>query len=145
MLIIGVQFECIPYIIAIVAGLFGDPFIYQHEPGISNFDDSNDTDSIDKEEKRQLWQKYFKPHTIFSKLDSKSDAIKLLSAICAYDYEVEKGRGEIFVKTPLFKAESYGRDKKSTREYGEFVYMHSSSMLNLLDDIPPECVSVTTY
>ncbi len=104
MLIIGDQFECMPYIIAIVAGLsVGDPFIYEQELGISNFDDSNDTDSLDKEEKRQLRQKYFKAHAMFSKLDSKSDAMKLLSAICAYDYEAEKGNAEIYVKRAFLK------------------------------------------
>lgn len=105
MLIIGDQLECLPYIVALVAGLsVGDPFIGQHElgieqkvekPKIQNNEEKDDYEESDDEEeetveekefKRQMRADYNKVHARFSALDSKSDALKLLCAVCAYDF-----------------------------------------------------------
>ncbi|VVT57765.1 uncharacterized protein SAPINGB_P005858 [Magnusiomyces paraingens] len=95
MLIIGNQFECLPYIVAIVAGLsVGDPFLQQHEVGIApetkedgDEDEEKQEESIEeKERKRKLRTEYFKVQGRFSSLDTNSDALKLLSAIAAYGW-----------------------------------------------------------
>lgn len=105
MLIIGDQLECLPYIVGIVAGLsVGDPFIGQHELGIAKKpeipapktdEDRDDYDEQPEEEpesieekefKRQMRADYHKVHAKFASLDPKSDALKLLCAVCAYDF-----------------------------------------------------------
>lgn len=97
MLIIGDQFECLPYVVSIVAGLsVGDPFLAQHELGIEQkkpklADDEEDVEEEkesveDIEFKRQMRADFHKVHAMFSSLDSSSDALKLLCATCAYDF-----------------------------------------------------------
>jgi ATP-dependent RNA helicase DHX37/DHR1 len=92
-LIIGNQQGCLPYITALVAALsVGDPFLGEQELGISTNETEN-TELVDleaKEEKRNLRQQYFKVGQKFSSLDSKSDVLKLLSAVCAFDFDENK-------------------------------------------------------
>lgn len=97
MLAIGNQFGCLPYIIAIVSGLsVGDPFVSQNELGIEQTQASEDTDNAkqlsiaEKEAKSKLRREYHQIQGAFSALDSKSDAFRLLSAICAYEFEKSK-------------------------------------------------------
>lgn len=90
MLIIGNQFDCLPFVVAIVAGLsVGDPFLQQHELGIApESDDAEAPEETieEKEAKRKLRSEYFKIQGRFSALDNNSDALRLLSAICAYGW-----------------------------------------------------------
>ncbi|CAN6663490.1 probable ATP-dependent RNA helicase DHR1 [Trichomonascus vanleenenianus] len=98
MLLIGDQHSCLSYIIAIVAGLtVGDPFIQQHELGIEDKQqDKNGSDEEEEEEeetveqkefKRKLRGEYYLAQSKFEQLDDKSDALKLLCAVCAYDWD----------------------------------------------------------
>lgn len=108
MLIIGSQLECLPYMVAIVAALtVGDPFIGEHELGInekpqkpkveevdedgdrikSNESDSEPEDIYEIERKRKLRSSYHKAQAKLASLDPASDALKLLSAVCAMDYD----------------------------------------------------------
>lgn len=97
-LIVSNQQGCLPYVIAIVSALsVGDPFINEHELGIAEVaKKENDDDSEEEEEVRETYQeleakkklrtKYYQSQAIFSKLDKFSDALKLLSATCAYEH-----------------------------------------------------------
>ncbi|WWC86272.1 uncharacterized protein L201_001145 [Kwoniella dendrophila CBS 6074] len=106
MLVIGQQHDCLPYIIAIVAGLsVGDPFI--HESAIEIDEDEDDEDEEDKgrnkkaelshiksqeirekEERKETRRRFFKAQQQFTALDGgTSDMFKLLSAIGAYEYD----------------------------------------------------------
>jgi ATP-dependent RNA helicase DHX37/DHR1 len=90
MLIIADQHGCLPYVIALVAALsVGDPFIGQQELGVdeAQFDDSDEETIAEKEQRRQIRSRYFQTQQRFASLDFKSDALKLLCAVCAYDYE----------------------------------------------------------
>lgn len=93
MLLVGNKHKCLPYVIALVAGLtVGEPFVTEQELSIDEKDDDDDDDNSDetmgqKEEKRKLRQEFFKAQQLFQVLDPESDALKLLAAISRYDYE----------------------------------------------------------
>lgn len=100
MLLIGNQQECLPYIVALVSGLsVGDPFLTEFDVGIQVNEVKKQVDGEDAEEdetpretqqelesKRKLRAKYNKSKVMFTRLDPKSDCLKLLSAICASDH-----------------------------------------------------------
>lgn len=80
-LIVGNQKGCLPYIIALVSALtVGDPFINEQEIRQGADDDDED------EQKQQQLKKFRKSRALFNKLSSTSDALSLLSAVCAYDH-----------------------------------------------------------
>lgn len=97
-LIVGNQLDCLPYVIAIVSALsVGDPFLDENDVGIvdqkpANHDSDEEVDDYegdvqaDLEKKRKLRGKFFKSRAMFSRLDERSDALKLLSAVCALDH-----------------------------------------------------------
>ncbi|KAF5093754.1 hypothetical protein D0Z03_002294 [Geotrichum reessii] len=143
MLIIGDQLECLPYIVAIVAGLsVGDPFIGQHELGIAkkpeisapksneerdDYDDQleEEQESVeDKEFKRQMRADYHKVHAKFSSLDSKSDALKLLCAVCAYDFTKTK---EEFSKSHYLRYKIMEEIKKLRGQVSYIVAVNTKS------------------
>ncbi|KAI5803232.1 P-loop containing nucleoside triphosphate hydrolase protein [Geopyxis carbonaria] len=80
MLIIGQQHGCLPYIIAIVAALsVGNIFLLENQLSMDLAgDDPTNT------RKRSS---YHRAHANFTALDSESDVIKLLSVVCAFEYE----------------------------------------------------------
>jgi ATP-dependent RNA helicase DHX37/DHR1 len=112
MLIVGNQQNCLPYIVTIVSALsVGDPFINENELGIvevtkppvdkktdgddsdvDDFDAEPEEDPLEVERKKNLRYKFYKSRQIFCKLDKYSDALKLLSAICAYDHVPQEQR-----------------------------------------------------
>ncbi|WRT64167.1 uncharacterized protein IL334_001096 [Kwoniella shivajii] len=96
MLVIGQQHDCLPFIIAIVAGLsVGDPFI--HESAIEIDEEEDDSaelshirskDVKEKEERKETRRRYFKAQQQFTALGGgTSDMFKLLSAIGAYEFD----------------------------------------------------------
>lgn len=100
-LIVGNQIECLPYVIAIVSALsVGDPFLDEFDLGVSavrkqkNLTDSGNEEEEEEEiesqaeieRKRSTRTKYYKSRAMFSRLDEKSDALRLLSAVCAFDH-----------------------------------------------------------
>ncbi|KAA8912256.1 hypothetical protein TRICI_003536 [Trichomonascus ciferrii] len=91
MLIVGNKHKCLPYVIALVAGLtVGDPFIAEHELNIGEDESESESESEsmqEKEEKRKLRQEFFKAQQLFKVLDPESDALKLLCAVSRYDHE----------------------------------------------------------
>ncbi|KAK9475897.1 P-loop containing nucleoside triphosphate hydrolase protein [Lipomyces japonicus] len=98
MLVIGHQYDCLHFIIAIVAGLsVGDPFLSEHELGIETELLDNDNDNNQHEvshgeieaSKRRRKEYHVAQHR-FSGLDQTSDVLKMLSVICAYEYEDSK-------------------------------------------------------
>lgn len=105
MLVIGQQFDCLQYIIAIVAGLsVGDPFLSEHELGIehelNNYEQTNDDADEDEvlkqmnqgdiEDNKRRRKEYYIAQRRFSGLDGSSDVLKMLSVICAYEFTNEK-------------------------------------------------------
>lgn len=94
-LIIGQQYGCLPYIIAIVAALsVGELFISEHQLDINEPDEEdgppdNET-MIEQTQRAQRRKAYYRAHRNFSSLDATCDALKLLSAVCAYEYETKQ-------------------------------------------------------
>lgn len=94
MIILGQQFDNTPYIIAIVAGLsIGDPFLsIQEAQGFSIDGEDNDEDeehagAVEAEVARAKRKAFEKSREQFSALDPACDALRLLCAICAYEYD----------------------------------------------------------
>ncbi|KAK7203725.1 essential DEAH-box ATP-dependent RNA helicase specific to the U3 snoRNP [Myxozyma melibiosi] len=103
MVVIGQQFECLQYVIAIVATLsVGDPFLSEHELGIEselldNADDENEDDEEDDDDLRKMNQgdiesnrrrrkEFYVVQRKFSGLDPTCDVLKMLSVVCAYEF-----------------------------------------------------------
>lgn len=112
-LIVGNQLECLPYVIAIVSALsVGDPFLdendvglVEHKPANSDEEDDYEADiQADVERKRKLRGKFYKSRAMFSRLDSRSDALKLLYAVCALDHVPSS-------KKPSFMSDHFLRAK----------------------------------
>ncbi|WVR05910.1 hypothetical protein IAU60_002936 [Kwoniella sp. DSM 27419] len=96
MLVIGQQHGCLPYIIAIVAGLsVGDPFVHEQSIEVdSDADDTAETAHIksqevkEKEERKEARKRFFQAQQQFMALGGgSSDMFKLLSAVGAYEYD----------------------------------------------------------
>jgi ATP-dependent RNA helicase DHX37/DHR1 len=95
MLAVGKENGCLPFVVAIVAGLsVGDPFV--HENALDPDSDEEDgaraaelegltSDRVrEKERRRDVRARFFKKHAAFDSRDS--DMFKLLSAIGAYEH-----------------------------------------------------------
>lgn len=92
MLLIGHQHGCMPYTIAIVAALsVADIFIPENQLDLSllprdpttTYTTTEHLEDTARESRRKA---YNKAHHLFSRRDHTSDAIKLLTAVCAYAY-----------------------------------------------------------
>jgi ATP-dependent RNA helicase DHX37/DHR1 len=82
MIILGQQFDNMPYIIAIVAGLsVGDPFIRLEE-----LEESGSEDAERSEKLRITRRKFEESRAQYSGMDPGCDVIMLLCAIGAYEY-----------------------------------------------------------
>lgn len=92
-LIIGQQHGCLPYIIAIVAALsVGEIFIPEHQLDINDPDEEennppNNETMIERNRRANRRKAYYRAHRNCSSLDPTSDALKLLSVVCSYEYE----------------------------------------------------------
>ena len=109
-LIVGNQFDCLPYILAIVSALsVGDPFLSESEVGIAKEADDEETESAstvgEKERMRSLRTQYYRSREMFCRLDKFSDVLKILSAICAFDHvpsdEKDKFLREYFLRPKI--------------------------------------------
>lgn len=92
MLAIGSQHGCLPYIIALVSGLSqGDVFVPENQLDLKQKDREEDVvytneDRLEDTVREQRRKDFNKARAVFSKHDPASDALKLLSAVCAYSY-----------------------------------------------------------
>ena len=92
MLLIGHQHGCMPYTIAMVAALsVADIFVQENQLDFTvpaRDEEATYTTSEQLEDAARETRKndYNKAHHLFSRRDKTSDAIKLLTAVCAYPY-----------------------------------------------------------
>lgn len=92
MLLIGHQHECMSYTIAMVAALsVADIFIQENQLDLSTPSrDPNTTytnsEQLEDTARESGKKEYNKAHHLFSRRDKSSDAMKLLTAVCAYPY-----------------------------------------------------------
>ena len=114
MLYVGHQHGCMPYVIALVSALaVGDLFVPENEvAGIrtsgENYEEEGVYTNADRlqdtaQEKRS--KEYARVHRLFSKHGDTSDALKYLSAVCAYGYasDGEKFCEKMFLRPKAFK------------------------------------------
>ncbi|ORY32326.1 P-loop containing nucleoside triphosphate hydrolase protein [Naematelia encephala] len=114
MLAIGSQHGCLPYVVALVAGLsVGDPFVHEQSLELGDEDDLDgekqseighirSEEVREKEERKEVRRRYFKAHSQFAALGGGiSDAFKLLAAVGAYEYD----------PTPSFCSRNFLRSK----------------------------------
>ncbi|KAF3311037.1 putative ATP-dependent RNA helicase DHR1 [Orbilia oligospora] len=98
----GHQYKCMPYVITLVAALsVGELFVPEHQLDFSLADseDGNDredyiapdfAEKMEQERKEAQRKKYNAAQRSFAMLDTSSDAIKLLTVVCAYEYETRQ-------------------------------------------------------
>lgn len=129
MVIIGNQLDCLSYIIAIVSALsVGDVFISEQELGIQEVsgEDEEGSDSEEtvesKERRRQLRTKYFAAQSRMTNLDGKADALKTLSAVCAFDYVVkDRAKAERFCQDNFLRYKTMDEIRKLRQQISYLV------------------------
>jgi ATP-dependent RNA helicase DHX37/DHR1 len=108
MLALGNQLECMPYVIALVAGLsVGDLFIPENQVDMTPvgrqedqiYSQADHEQDIQREQRRK---RYNEARATFSKYDRTSDALKMLAAVCAYAWD----EGEAWCEENFLRAKA---------------------------------------
>ncbi|KAJ5484939.1 ATP-dependent RNA helicase DHR1 [Penicillium diatomitis] len=160
MLYIGHQHGCMPYVIALVAGLaVGDLFVSENQlpgnemqmqqlkdkkkgPGLDS--DTSDTedekiytnaDRIEDTEREQRSKDFARVHRLLSKHDDTSDALKYLSAICAYAYAPD---GEAFCEQMFLRAKAFKEASQLRHQLSDIVRSNNPGLLGTYSAKLPE-------
>ncbi|RPB05677.1 P-loop containing nucleoside triphosphate hydrolase protein [Choiromyces venosus 120613-1] len=146
-LIIGQQHGCLPYIIAIVAALsVGDVFIPEHQLDIH--EETEDADAprnaetaLEDTQRAKRRKEYYRAHRTFSSLDATSDALKLLSVVCAYEYEKDS---TIFCERNFIRLKAMQETHKLRQQISKIVKTNCPGVLSSFDPklTPPSTVQV---
>lgn len=128
MLYIGHQHGCMPYVIALVAALaVGDLFIPETQVDMKPHHDSGagadsaiytNPDRLEDTAREQRHKDYSRAHRLFSKHDDASDALKYLSAICAYAYASD---GDAFCNKMFLRAKAFNEATQLRRQLTDIV------------------------
>ncbi|KAJ5302233.1 hypothetical protein PENANT_c008G08827 [Penicillium antarcticum] len=138
MLHIGHQHGCMPYVIALVAALaVGDLFVPENQldpnPPVAKKSKNDDSDSDSDVEKKHIYtnadrledtereqrgKAHARAHRLFSKHDDTSDALKALSAICAYAYASD---GEAFSEQMFLRGKAFKEATQLRRQLTDIV------------------------
>lgn len=148
MLYIGHQHGCMPYVIALVSALaVGDLFVAPTELDMKAIaskktsqagNDSDDSDDGDKRkvysnadrledtEREQRAKDYARVHRLLSKHDDTSDALKYLSAICAYAYASD---GDAFSEQMFLRAKAFKEASQLRRQLTDIVRSNNPGLV----------------
>ncbi|RAH41163.1 ATP-dependent RNA helicase ECM16 [Aspergillus brunneoviolaceus CBS 621.78] len=142
MLYVGHQHGCMQYVIALVAALaVGDLFVPQsqidpvssksneHEGVYTNADRLEDT------AREQRHKDYARAHRLFSKHDDTSDAMKYLSAICAYGYASD---GDSFCEKMFLRAKAFKEATQLRRQLTDIVRTNNPGLVGAYQARLPE-------
>ncbi|OQE29916.1 hypothetical protein PENSTE_c002G06407 [Penicillium steckii] len=157
MLYIGHQHGCMPYVIALVAALaVGDLFVAENEvnpidnqPAKKKPNDDSDSDSdsdedqkvytnadrLEDTEREQKSKNYARVHRLLSKHDDTSDALKYLSAICAYAYASD---GEAFSEQMFLRAKAFKEASQLRRQLTDIVRSNNPGLIGAYEAKLPE-------
>ena len=108
MLAIGTPHDCLPYVIALVAGLsVGDLFMAENQIDMTPVGRQEERvySQADQEQdnlREQRRNGYMKARNLFS-IDNTSDALKVLAAVCGYAYEDDSWADEMFLRPKAMK------------------------------------------
>lgn len=122
MLLIGHQHGCIPYTIALVAALaVQNIFIPENQLDLPSESDNSyairsNADRITDSSREQRRKEHSRAHNLFSKNSTSSDALKALTAICAYAYNSEPSSfcHQMFLNPTAMKEAASLRQQLST-------------------------------
>ncbi|PYI00132.1 P-loop containing nucleoside triphosphate hydrolase protein [Aspergillus ellipticus CBS 707.79] len=143
MLFVGHQHGCMPYIIALVAALaVGDLFVSQNQidPVPAKADDETkkvytNSDRLEDTAREQRHKDYARAHRLFSKHDDASDALKYLSAICAYGYESD---GDSFCEQMFLRAKAFKEATQLRRQLTDIVRSNNPGVVQAYQARLPE-------
>ena len=158
MLYIGHQHGCMPYVISLVSALaVGDLFVAQNELDLDSAapaskpkkerDGSDDSDSSDDPkvytnkdrlqdtERDQRAKAYARVHRLLSKHDDYSDALKYLSAICAYAYAPD---GDAFCEQMFLRAKAFREATQLRRQLTDIVRSNNPGLIGAYEGRLPE-------
>jgi ATP-dependent RNA helicase DHX37/DHR1 len=144
MLHIGHQHGCMPYVIALVAALaVSDLFIPENQLDLPSqkkekkdgFDSDSDTDKrkvytnadrLEDTAREQKAKAHARAHRLFSKHDDTSDALKSLSAICAYAYASD---GDAFSDQMFLRAKAFKEATQLRRQLTDIVRSNNPGLI----------------
>ncbi|RVD88138.1 uncharacterized protein DFL_002334 [Arthrobotrys flagrans] len=126
----GHQYNCMPYVITLVAALsVGELFVPEHQLDFSLADSEDGSDKEDDlapdfaekmelDRKEAQRKKYNAAQRSFAMLDTTSDAIKLLTVVCAYEYETRQAD---FCKDKFVRAKAMQEVRKLRQQLTNIV------------------------
>ncbi|KAJ5936825.1 ATP-dependent RNA helicase DHR1 [Penicillium verhagenii] len=158
MLYIGHQHGCMPYVIALVSALaVGDLFVSQNEVDPTAFapkpkakeNNNSDSDSdeddrkpvytnldrIEDTEREQRVKNYNRVQRLLSKHDDTSDALKFLSATCAYAYATD---GDAFSEQMFLRAKAFKEASQLRRQLSDIVRANNPGLIPAYEPRLPE-------
>lgn len=145
MVYIGHQHGCMPYVIALVAALaVGDLFVPENQIDPISSKEGTDGDTVYKNSDRledtareKRHKDYARAHRLFSKHDDLSDALKYLSAICAYGYAPASG-GDSFCEKMFLRAKALREAAQLRRQLTDIVRTNNPGLLEAYQPRLPE-------
>lgn len=142
MLYIGHQHGCMPYVIALVAALaVGDLFVPENQidPTPAKGDDERgvytNSDRLEDTAREQRHKDYARAHRLFSKHDDTADALKYLSAICAYGYASD---GDAFCDQMFLRAKAFKEATQLRRQLTDIVRTNNPGLTSAYQARLPE-------
>ena len=156
MLYIGHQHGCMPYVIALVSALaVGDLFVAQNEVDPNAFarasnskpkeldsDSSDDerpvytnADRLEDTEREQKLKDFARVHRLLGKHDDMSDALKFLSAICAYAYASD---GDAFSEQMFLRGKAFKEATQLRRQLTDIVRSNNPGLIGAYEARLPE-------
>ncbi|KAL1970312.1 hypothetical protein VTN77DRAFT_5472 [Rasamsonia byssochlamydoides] len=153
MLQIGHQHGCMPYVIALVSALaVGDLFIPESQVDMapSSQDEDKDKDKDKDKDEDEVYtnadrledtarearrKAYSRAHRILSKHDDTSDALKYLSAVCAYAYASDE---ESFCNQMFLRAKGLKEASQLRRQLTDIVRANNPGVIGAYEARLPE-------
>ncbi|KAF7513451.1 hypothetical protein GJ744_008745 [Endocarpon pusillum] len=124
MLAIGAQHDCLPYVIALVSGLAeSDIFVPENQLDLDPKERGEDEvytndDRLEDTAREQRQKDYNRARATFSKNDATSDALKLLSAVCAYAYAPD---GDAFCRQMFLRSKALKEISQLRKQLSDMV------------------------
>ncbi|RAL02738.1 ATP-dependent RNA helicase ECM16 [Aspergillus ibericus CBS 121593] len=143
MLYVGHQHGCMPYIIALVSALaVGDLFVPQNQIDPVPAKDGDEgkgvytnSDRLEDTAREQRHKDYARAHRLFGKHDDTSDALKYLSAICAYGYASD---GDSFCEQMFLRAKAFKEATQLRRQLTDIVRSNNPGLVQAYQARLPE-------
>lgn len=142
MVFVGHQHGCMPYVISLVAALaVGDLFVAENQidpVGKESTEDNGvyrNSDRLEDTAREKRHKDYARAHRLFSKHDDNSDALKYLSAICAYGYASD---GDSFCEKMFLRAKALKEAAQLRRQLTDIVRNNNPGLIAAYQPRLPE-------